>query len=64
MRSSVRRGKKPSTLGYDEGVAREDYRHMMMPSLETSSLEMIEAEFALESPVGVFGSPLLFYETN
>ena len=64
IRFSVRRGEKPSALGKNKSITREDHRYVMMPSRVPSAFEVIKAELPLESLICVLGSPLLFRQAN
>ena len=54
----------PRAFGDDERVAAEDNGDVVMPAGKRASLEVVEAEFALEFLVGVLGSPASLESTN
>ena len=59
-----RGGKSAGALRDDEGETCESDGHVVMPSTEATSLEMVESQLALEVLVCTLGSPALFDDTH
>lgn len=64
QRPSGRGGKTPHTFSDDERVAAESDGDVVVPAVETSSLEVVESKFALEILVDALCSPSLHRDPN
>ena len=61
---SGRGGESAGALRDDEGKTCEGDGHVVVPSTETTSLEVVKAQLALEILVCTLGSPALFDDTH